>query len=62
MARINEPRAGDGGVATPRANVAALEPLQHADALLIGVTRPVAAGEELLLSYGDNYDRSSYGA
>lgn len=32
------------------------------DSLLIGVTRAVAAGEELLLSYGDTYDRSGYEA
>jgi hypothetical protein len=32
------------------------------DSLLIGVTRAVAAGEELLISYGDTYDRSGYGA
>ncbi len=67
LARINEPDAGGA-----RANVAAVElPLPDGaargdaakpDSLLIGVTRPVAAGEELLLSYGDTYDRSGYGA
>ena len=64
LARINEPGAGSGA----RANVTALEANDAeaaalgADCLLIGVTRRVAAGEELLLSYGDNYDRSDYGA
>ena len=63
LARINEPGAGSGA----RPNVTALEVNDDAaalgaDCLLIGVTRRVAAGEELLLSYGDNYDRSDYGA
>jgi hypothetical protein len=68
LARINEPSAGVAG----RANVAALElPLPAGaarqgdeakpDSLLIGVTRAVAAGEEILISYGDTYDRSGYG-
>ena len=73
LARINEPDAAvPGGLPAARANVAALElPLPPGagggdaakpDSLLIGVTRAVAAGEELLISYGDTYDRSGYGA
>ena len=73
LARINEPdAAGAGGAPPARANVAALElPLPAGagggddakpDSLLIGVTRAVAAGEEILISYGDTYDRSGYGA
>jgi hypothetical protein len=59
LARINEPSA-----AAQRANVAAVESPQPGfeNCLFVGVTRPVAAGEELLLSYGDNYDRSGYAA
>ena len=62
LARINEPRPfSEGG----RANVSAVEqdsggePL--ADSLLIGVVAPIAAGQELLLRYGVDYDRSGYG-
>lgn len=56
LARLNEPEG-----AAP-ANVVALESLEHADgsSLMFWVTRSVAAGEELLLRYGDNYDRSSW--
>jgi hypothetical protein len=32
----------------------------YTDSLLFTVTRPVEAGEELLISYGENYDRSGY--
>ena len=69
LARINEPSAGApggaqaaAGGARQRPNVAATEAVADADSLMIGVVRPVAAGEELLLSYGENYDRSGYGA
>jgi hypothetical protein len=56
LARLNEP---DG--AQP-ANVVALEALEHAggSSLMFWTTREVKAGEELLLSYGGNYDRSSW--
>ena len=69
MARINEPDiAGAGGAAAAPANVAALELALRSgaadaakpDSLLIRVTRAIAAGEELLLAYGDTYDRSGY--
>lgn len=61
LARINEPPPfSEGG----RANVVAIEqdsggePL--ADSLLIGIIAPIQAGEELLLRYGVDYDRSGY--
>ncbi len=60
MARINEPAAFSAG---GRANVAPVEledAAPYADSLLIGVVAPIAVGEELLMRYGDVYDRSSY--
>ena len=68
LARINEPtpRSGEGlAAAARRANVAVEEPRPAFgllfDTVRVGVTRPVAAGEELMLSYGADYDRSGYG-
>ncbi len=57
LARVNEPRQ------RARANLVALEPPEApgADRLLFCVARPVAEGEELLIAYGGNYDRSGYG-
>jgi hypothetical protein len=67
LARVNEPCRSP----PQRANVTALEAAPtprganvngdgYTDSLLFVVTRPVEAGEELLISYGENYDRSGY--
>ena len=57
LCRVNEPTAFSAG---GRANVAAVEQQPGADSLLIGVVTDIPAGAELLIRYGDNYDRSRW--